>query len=989
MTDWSFDFDYNMPIERSDNAQMSVTNYDEEAQYKYHYQLKGNETTKTIAPYSELSITYKVNQKLNINDTPQNYNFAYQKVNPSIEIILNEVGLENKGNDYFVETGVFKDISGMIHSQFPIKKIEYSITSGGLNMDMGVLDASEEWYIADPVLFAGVNQLTVTVTDTSGFMLAKSFILHMGSIKGDPQLDKNDNDGDGLQNWEETMYGTDPDNADTDGDGLSDFAELTSTGTNPLLSDTDENGITDDLEDDDDDGLTNMEEIDLGTDPASKDSDKDGLDDKEEQQYQTSPIDSDTDKDGLPDGREIILGTDPLNPDTDGNGIPDGEEEIKVGVEVTEKEKDPFVTPYLEVVLPAGISDTVEIKRDDPENSVWVPEDVPGLMGAAYDFSAEDEIKEAEIAFKFDRKFLDNENFNPQIYYIDTEKQEMYPLEDQEVDLDNCVVKARTAHFSKYALIDTYLWDQAWKDDIIAGEQDKLNARIDVAFVLDESGSMASNDRRNVRVQVSKNFIDILRNEENVHDRGAVIGFASSARLLSPFTNDHEALKKALDNIRASGGTSLSAGISLALGQFPLPSVDLPDTDDNYETSMKIIVMLTDGAGSYSDTYTQNAIEKGVKIYTVGLGSSYDRTLLQKIAEQTGAQSYHAENADDLIGEFEKLMSESVDIVTDSDGDGLSDYHEERIRLFNGLTIQLDPNDPDCDGDGLKDGEEIVQATDMWGRVFFRMKSHPNMTDSDGDGIPDNKDANPMQSDRETITLKRAEFVHIDNDPEGDGYGGNQGTFSTDDYWSLDSILSRYGCGNIAGSNVILYWALQNPGNANAITDIAIKDGRIELEDFKSFSRHMHKTHYFPVARGIGMFGPQVSNGLNKYGIAHTEEKYASSWSAFWDEDETLRDIRDMLEQDIPVVMAIGISNSGELKLYREANNQYIYKDESTSLHFVTITGLYMDKSRANHKIMLEVSSWGEKYFIDYEEYADFCDHFFGVFSNGIVNIQA
>lgn len=290
MTDWSFDFDYNMPIERSDNAQMSVTNYDEEAQYKYHYQLKGNETTKTIAPYSELSITNKVKQKLNINDTPQNYNFAYQKVNPSIEIILNEEGLENKGNDYFVETGVFKDISGMIHSQFPIKKIEYSITSGGLNMDMGVLDASEEWHIADPVLFAGVNQLTVTVTDTSGFMLAKSFILHMGSIKGDPQLDKNDNDGDGLQNWEETMYGTDPDNADTDGDGLSDFAELTSTGTNPLLSDTDENGITDDLEDDDDDGLTNMEEIDLGTDPASKDSDKDGLDDKEEQQYQTPPL---------------------------------------------------------------------------------------------------------------------------------------------------------------------------------------------------------------------------------------------------------------------------------------------------------------------------------------------------------------------------------------------------------------------------------------------------------------------------------------------------------------------------------------------------------------------------------------------------------------------------------------------------------------------------------------------------------------------------
>ena len=244
-----------------------------------------------------------------------------------------------------------------------------------------------------------------------------------------------------------------------------------------------------------------------------------------------------------------------------------------------------------------------------------------------------------------------------------------------------------------------------------------------------------------------------------------------------------------------------------------------------------------------------------------------------------------------------------------------------------------------------------------------------------------------MQSDRETITLKRSEFVHIDNAPRGDGYGGNQGTFSTDDFWSVDSIISESGCGNIAGSNVILYWALQNPDNANEITDIAIKDGRIELEDFKNFSRHMHET-YFPVARWIGMFGPQVAIGLNRYGIEHTEEKYASSWSAFWDADVTLRDIRDMLEQDIPVIMAIGMSNNGKLDLYQKDNNEYINATR-TSLHFVTITGLYMDKSRANHKIMLEVSSWGQKYFIDYEEYADFCDHFFGVFSNGIVNIQA
>ena len=31
-----------------------------------------------------------------------------------------------------------------------------------------------------------------------------------------------DSDGDGLTNWQEYVYGTDPYNADTDGDGISD-----------------------------------------------------------------------------------------------------------------------------------------------------------------------------------------------------------------------------------------------------------------------------------------------------------------------------------------------------------------------------------------------------------------------------------------------------------------------------------------------------------------------------------------------------------------------------------------------------------------------------------------------------------------------------------------------------------------------------------------------------------------------------------------------
>ena len=42
----------------------------------------------------------------------------------------------------------------------------------------------------------------------------------------------NDADGDGLLNWEEALWGTDPDNPDTDGDSFSDGTEV-KNGYNP------------------------------------------------------------------------------------------------------------------------------------------------------------------------------------------------------------------------------------------------------------------------------------------------------------------------------------------------------------------------------------------------------------------------------------------------------------------------------------------------------------------------------------------------------------------------------------------------------------------------------------------------------------------------------------------------------------------------------------------------------------------------------------
>lgn len=56
------------------------------------------------------------------------------------------------------------------------------------------------------------------------------------------------------------------------------------------------------------------------------DTDRDGLSDAEELALGSSPTAADTDRDGLTDAEELRLGTDPLQADTDRDGVPDGVE---------------------------------------------------------------------------------------------------------------------------------------------------------------------------------------------------------------------------------------------------------------------------------------------------------------------------------------------------------------------------------------------------------------------------------------------------------------------------------------------------------------------------------------------------------------------------------------------------------------------------------------------------------------------------------------
>ena len=114
-----------------------------------------------------------------------------------------------------------------------------------------------------------------------------------------------DIDGDGLSDVDEAAIGSDPLNRDYDADGLLDGEEVYIHGTDPLNNDSDG------------DGLLDGEEVNqFGTSSVSSDADGDGLvDDDEIFVYGTGPDVFDTDGDGVGDGEEVFtFGTNPLDP---------------------------------------------------------------------------------------------------------------------------------------------------------------------------------------------------------------------------------------------------------------------------------------------------------------------------------------------------------------------------------------------------------------------------------------------------------------------------------------------------------------------------------------------------------------------------------------------------------------------------------------------------------------------------------------------------
>ena len=521
-----------------------------------------------------------------------------------------------------------------------------------------------------------------------------------------------DTDDDGLPNLIEKEIGSDPYNPDTDGDNLPDGYEALTLGTDPTKPDTDENGVSDYDEDFDNDGLSNGQEYELGTEPYNEDTDGDGLKDGEEINiYGTDPLKVDTDEDGLEDGDEIYFETDPLNPDSDGNGISDGDEKrSQTFIHKVENEDCAVTEVHVTMEGTGNLQKTTTV--ESIMNKDILCSDVVGLVGEPFSIETTSQFDTATLTYVIDKSKLGDTEFDNLLFLWYDEENDNFVELDTVLDEKNSTVSVETTHFSKYMLVDQVEWFKARKNASLYFED--TYEPLATVICYDCSGSMSSNDRT-FNYNIFNDDGTIAYSYPTCYRKLAIDSFIDSMML-----TDKTALVSFESSAKLVSGFSSDNDVLKSLvkpynggGTNARAALDIAinqlETVEHWYS--RHVILHSDGDVNVTANQILQAKTAGIKIHTIGLGSGANNQKLQNCARDTGGQFFAAKTAEELDAIYRDLSKDNhfdLEGLPDEDDDGLPDEFEvSGLVISNAQVIYTDPENPDCDDDDLLDGQEI------------------------------------------------------------------------------------------------------------------------------------------------------------------------------------------------------------------------------------------------------------------------------------------
>lgn len=227
---------------------------------------------------------------------------------------------------------------------------------------------------------------------------------------------------------------------------------------------------------------------------------------------------------------------------------------------------------------------------------------------------------------------------------------------------------------------------------------------INIALVVDKSGSMEGDDRIGALKKSLLQFVSKLRSKDIV----SLIAYDHESTLLVPAqpVGDGKYLKDMIEDIEAGGGTNIYNGLIMGYEQIKKKQIS---------KGTNRLVLLTDGYGADDPLVTikksKEYNDKGIELSAIGVGQFYNQALLSQLATTGGGLLNFIGSSKNIESVFQKELISLISPCV-SDVNIQVEYNEKIVfkqlygypfKKVNNNTIQLGLNAiyPGLQGIGL------------------------------------------------------------------------------------------------------------------------------------------------------------------------------------------------------------------------------------------------------------------------------------------------
>lgn len=204
---------------------------------------------------------------------------------------------------------------------------------------------------------------------------------------------------------------------------------------------------------------------------------------------------------------------------------------------------------------------------------------------------------------------------------------------------------------------------------LAGGESGTKRLPMNLAFVLDKSGSMYSSERSESLKKSLWKLGNLLSNSDNF----SVVLFDDNAITIKKSSNDHlTKVKEVIEFYEPSGGTNIFEGIKMGAANV---------LENHTPNKANKVIVLTDGYGvtppKEITDYVNSMHGQDISFSTIGLGTSYNQSLLELISKYGNGTFSHVDNSNSLSKTFLKEVENSFNFLAKDVT--IDIYHDKKL----------------------------------------------------------------------------------------------------------------------------------------------------------------------------------------------------------------------------------------------------------------------------------------------------------------------